>query len=456
MKQILRFLLVALINIFFVSFSFAGELVVEVLNVGQADAILITAAGKTVLIDAGEAPTDVSTQLSNKGIRHLDLIVATHPHADHIGGMREVLANFSTGVYIDNGMPHTSSTYTKLMEYAESQVLAGKLRYMVASQGQRLKLGDEAYFDVLLPAAKTIEGTRSDINANSVILRLVHGDVCFLFMGDAEAETELALLDKIGPCQVLKASHHGSRHSSVDAFLDVVQAKDVLVTCGLANKHGHPGPEFLDRMQARNTRVHRTDLQGAIRVISNAKTYRIETDHSAITVNKININLAPEKVLMELPGIGKGTAQAIIEYREANGPFLSTQDVLKASPRQAKRLEKTLPFITVEGGSITGLTDAQAMPGNQATAVTPNMGMMEMDENDEAQVPAAAAQGRININLANAAQLAAMPGMSASKAEAAIQHRQANGPFKSCRAITDVKGIGVKTFEKLQSVCITE
>ena len=97
-------------------YCFGEELSVTMLNVGQADAFLVQTAGKRVLIDAGETATQVRNILKSKGIANLDLIVATHPHSDHIGGMKNVVDGINFKVYMDNGFPHTTSTYTKLME----------------------------------------------------------------------------------------------------------------------------------------------------------------------------------------------------------------------------------------------------------------------------------------------------------------------------------------------------
>ena len=129
--------------IFFLSFAgiaFGEDLTVTMLNVGQADSILIQTQDKTVLIDAGEQKTDVADQLKAKGIGKIDLVVATHPHADHIGGMNQVVSDFAIKTYLDNGFPHTSAGYNTLMETAEAKVAAGQMKYIAGRQGQRLNL----------------------------------------------------------------------------------------------------------------------------------------------------------------------------------------------------------------------------------------------------------------------------------------------------------------------------
>ena len=509
MQHLWRTILIGLI--FFLSFAgiaFGEDLMVTMLNVGQADAILVQTNNKTVLIDAGEQKTDVAEQLKAKGINYIDLVVATHPHADHIGGMNAVVSDFSIKTYMDNGFPHTASGYNQLMETANSKVASGQMKYLVARQGQTLNLSKEARFEVLWPNNEGLSGTRSDINANSVVMKLTHGDVCFMFMGDAEAETEKIVADQIkAPCQVLKVSHHGSKHSSIPELINKLKPEVALISCGLANKHGHPGQSTLDNLTALGTHIFRTDLMGELTVVSNGKSVSVATEHAAIKLTKININLADASVLRQLPGVGEKTANQIIEYRETHGPFTNVNDVLNiaSNDMNRKRIEKIIPFITVSGGSTTGLIDEGGLAeniypssittpplmlkvvpmrsfpkirvvipayhhhvlpgGSQSKAKSNNAGSQPQAKAPQANAPQATApkamqpgaqSGKVNINTADLAALAGMPGMSAKKAQAAIDHRNEKGPFKSCNALVDVKGIGKKTVEKLLSVCTVE
>ena len=441
-------------------YCFGEELSVTMLNVGQADAFLVQTAGKRVLIDAGETATQVRNILKSKGIANLDLIVATHPHSDHIGGMKNVVDGINFKVYMDNGFPHTTSTYTKLMESIEGKVARGEARYMMARQGQRLNFGPEAHFEVMWPDDVGLQGTRSDINSNSVVLKLTHQNVCFAFMGDAEAETEAKVAQAIGSCQVLKVSHHGSPHSSTPLLMNSLQPKIALISAGLGNKHGHPGPSVLEDFAARGMQVYRTDLMGEVTVISDGKSVRVVTEHEPYKLVKLNINEADMNALKELPGIGNKTAQAIIDYRSANGPYRTVEDVYNAVPKDKKRIDKIIPHITVSGGSSTGIVEKPSTivaPQNtgfefqqMAAPTTVNTGNAPIAP---AALPAPTAGNVVNINTASEAALAAMPGMDQKKAKAAIADRNANGPFKSCDDLDRVKGIGKKTVEKLLSVC---
>ena len=428
---------------------YGEDLSVTLLNVGQADSILVQTAGKRVLIDAGETSTQARDILKSKGIQSLDLVVATHPHADHIGGMKNVVEAFNIKVYLDNGFPHTTSMYTKLMEAVENKVSLGQMRYIKGRKGQRLNFGPEAYFEILWPDDVGLSGTRSDINSNSVILKLTHKDVCFAFMGDAEAETETKVIQAIGKCQVLKVSHHGSPHSSIPELIQTLHPQIALISVGLGNKHGHPGPRVIEELSAIGTQIYRTDLMGEITAISDGTNVRVTTEHAPLTLTKININLADIKGLKELPGVGDKTAQAIIDYRSINGPYKTIEDVYKADPKSKKRFDKIIPYITVSGGSATSLIadDSNAAPSTPAPIAVAN---------SNAVAPTTIGGSRVNINTADEAALAAMPGMSATKAKAAVADRNANGPFQSCADLTRVKGIGQKTVDKLLDVCTTQ
>lgn len=259
--------------------AWAGTIRVDVLDVGQGDSILIrTPANKTILIDASEGRADVIGQLQREGVDHLDLVIATHPHADHIGGMEAVVRAIPPKLYTDNGLPHTTQTYTNLMKAIEE----GNIAYRAAEKGQVYNLDDGARLEVLNPTTTPLSDTRSDLNANSVVTRLVHGDDCILFVGDSEEPTEDLLLDGgIGQCDVLKVAHHGSRHSSTSRFLGAVQPKFALISVGMPNRYRHPGQEALDRLRAAGAKIFRTDLEGRLRVLSTGRGMTIETERTA-------------------------------------------------------------------------------------------------------------------------------------------------------------------------------
>lgn len=330
--------------------AFAGDLKVHVLDVGQGDAILIEAPGdKRILIDAGTAKSGVPALLRQRGIESLNLVVSTHPHADHIGGMAEILKSFDVGLYVDNGMTHTTMTYSRTAQILEKKDIG----YRAAVVGRTFNVGSEAKLTILHPRQSQLRGTRSDLNSNSVVLRLDHGNVCFLFTGDAEDPTERDLMNRgLEQCDVLKVAHHGSGHSSSDSFLRTVKPQVALISAGAGNRYGHPDPEALQRLQSAGIKVHRTDLEGTITVSSNGRKFSVESSKEARTVtntpiphnsvpapetnagpNKpppmgaVNINTASAAEMDSLPGIGPSKAAAIIAFRIQNGPFKSCDDL---------------------------------------------------------------------------------------------------------------------------------
>ncbi|MSQ01902.1 MAG: MBL fold metallo-hydrolase [Myxococcales bacterium] len=255
----------------------AGDVVVDILDVGQGDAILIrTPAQKNILIDAGDKGSGVVEMLTRLGVDHLDLVVASHPHADHIGALESVIRAFPPKRYLDNGLAHTTQTYRGLMATLEAN--AG-IAYQTAQTGQVFNLDDGAHLDVLLPdAARRFRDTRSDLNASSVVLKLVHGDNCMLFTGDAEEPTERALIEaNVGRCGVLKVAHHGSRHSTIRPLLDVLQPKIALISVGPGNRYHHPGDETLARLEQAKATVYRTDRDGRVTLTSDGKAVRVTT-----------------------------------------------------------------------------------------------------------------------------------------------------------------------------------
>ena len=310
-----------------------GVLTVEVLDVGQGDSILLRAPdGKVLLIDGstGGEGVAIPPMLAQRGISRIDLLIATHPHADHIGGLDDVVASLPVGLFVDSGQAHTTRGYQALMEGVEAR----GVRYQTAEAGDRFNLGAEVRVELLHPAARLLTGTRSDLNSNSVVARVTHGDNCFLFTGDAEAPTEEALLRRgLGPCAVLKVAHHGGAHSSTAEFLDAVRPEIALISAGEGNSYGHPAAEAIARLEAAGAAVYRTDTMGTLRVVSDGQQLWVSAAREAPAARRgggggrININTASASELEGLPGIGPALSQAIVEHRQEGGPFASCDEL---------------------------------------------------------------------------------------------------------------------------------
>ncbi len=259
-----------------------GKLQVYAVDVGQGDSLVIlTPGGKSVLIDAGlnQEGENVVKFLREHNVSSLDLVVATHPHADHIGGIPDVLRAVPVKTFLDSGQAHPTKTYTKMLELVKDKVP----KFIVARAGQKFNLDSGIVLDVLGPSDPPIdEDPNKVINANSVILKLTYGSFSMLFTGDSEDETEDRLEERSADvrARVIKIAHHGSRYASTESFLKKVGAEAAIISCGADNDYGHPSQPVLDRLRRMGIDLHRTDLEGTILVVSDGKTFQIRGERA--------------------------------------------------------------------------------------------------------------------------------------------------------------------------------
>ena len=259
------------------------QLQVHMLDIGQGDSLLIiTPEKKSILIDAGlvKAAPKVIEALEENNIESIDLVIASHPHADHIGGLPKVLDVVSAKKFLDSGQEHPTATYEKMLTKVKEKI--GKLT--IARAGQKFELDSGIKLEVLGPSEPLLERVSGSIeNANSVILMLTYGGFRMIFTGDSEDETEQRLLEKGFnlKAQVLKVAHHGSQYATSDDFLKKVNPEAAIISCGEDNNYGHPAPPTLEKLKNDKVKVYRTDLQGQITVISDGKNYQIKTEHKA-------------------------------------------------------------------------------------------------------------------------------------------------------------------------------
>jgi competence protein ComEC len=274
------FLLILFLATLFVWFLLFQEkresLSVSFLDVGQGDAVFIeTPHGNQILIDGGPPNKKVLRELGKKMPfydRHIDVVIGTHPDADHIGGFIDVLKRFNTGIFIDPGV----SSDTPIFQEVENIILEKKIKNIIAKRGMKLLIDDGAYIDILFPDRDV---SRLDTNDASIVARLLYGDHEFLLTGDSPQKIEkyLSYLDgKNLESDVLKVGHHGSKTSTSGEFLSAVKPKYAVISSGKDNSYRHPHKEILDRLGDFGVQVLRTDTLGTITFKTDGKIMTIK------------------------------------------------------------------------------------------------------------------------------------------------------------------------------------
>lgn len=253
---------------------------VDYIDAGQGDAIYLHASdGTDILIDGGprSAGPTVVAHLEDAGVDDIEVMVLTHPDADHEGGLIDVLQSaIPVESWITNGQHDNTLTYQALI----TETTARGLTPTPAVAGQPYRWGDVQA--LVLNPQPVLD---PDQNDNSVTLLVVYGGVRFLFTGDITTDTEQVLLETgtaslrmALPVEVLKVAHHGSKNSSSAAFLEAVNPEVAIISVGAGNPYGHPASETLDRLTAAGANVYRTDKYGTITVISDGQSYEVLAD----------------------------------------------------------------------------------------------------------------------------------------------------------------------------------
>ena len=253
--------------------STEGYLRVHFIDVGQGDSILIQAGEQAMLVDAGtnESGSVVTEYLRSLNIAKLDYLIGTHPHEDHIGGLDDVIHSFEIGTVIMPDVSHTTQTYEDVLD----ALLEKNLTVTAPHPGDSYSIGD-ASFTVLSPSAEIAEqaAENDDLNNLSVGIRLVYGSNAFVLCGDAESDSEEAMVES-GldlKADVLKAGHHGSSTSTSDAFLAAVDPDYAVISCGKDNSYGHPHQETMDKLNAADISIFRTDEQSTVVAVSDGSS----------------------------------------------------------------------------------------------------------------------------------------------------------------------------------------
>ena len=258
-----------------------GYLSVTFIDIGQGDSILLQFPdGKTVLIDGGlqEYGSKVVSVLKANNIRKLDLLIASHPHADHIGGLPEVMANIKTEEVITPMIPEALLPDTWTYRHFNETAAKLQIPQKTASGGDVLLEGVN-YRLIALNPSESLQS--EDLNDYSLMSRLSFGNTVFLFTADAGYSAELELLDQNLKTDVLQVGHHGSFGSTCTAFLNETDPSYGVISVGEGNDHNLPNAYVLERLSDYGVRVYRTDYDGSITFISDGKNITVSTEKEA-------------------------------------------------------------------------------------------------------------------------------------------------------------------------------
>lgn len=275
-KTTLKSLLLSILLIFasvsvylFWSVSRQRFLTVAFLNIGQGDSIYIEAPnGNQILIDGGPGKS-VLRELGAVMYfydRSIDLVIASHPDADHISGLVDVFNNYKVSTFMEPGVSADTGVYKELESQVASRKAQGKTIEILARRGQVVDLGGGVILEILYPNGDVVNWETNDA---SIVARLVYGENEFLLTGDAPFKTERALM-YMDPSfesiksDVIKAGHHGSKTSTSPEFVEAVNPEYGVISSGIDNRYGHPAEVVLDVLESAKVKTLRTDTMGRV------------------------------------------------------------------------------------------------------------------------------------------------------------------------------------------------
>jgi competence protein ComEC len=246
---------------------------VTYLDVGQGDSMVVQSNNHNLLIDAGTNATaySLANKLENMGISKLDVVIGTHPHEDHIGGLDTVIKQFDIGKIYMPKVSATSRTFEDVL-----RAIQGKgLTVSTPVAGSSFNLGS-AGCSILAPNSQSYE----NVDNYSIVIRVGFGANSFLFTGDAQADSEKEMLVRgyILKSDVLKVGHHGSWTSTSPDFLKSVSPQFAVISVGKDNSYGHPHRETLEKLSEGGIKVYRTDLNGTVTFTSDGSNLAVQTE----------------------------------------------------------------------------------------------------------------------------------------------------------------------------------
>ena len=248
----------------------SGVLEVHFIDVGQGDAVLFLGSDFNILLDAGRHDRDdVVPYLRSAGVEFLNLIIATHPHADHIGQLDNVLNEFNVAEIWMSGDIHNTSTFDRVID----AIINSDTTYNEPRAGERYRIGSVT-LEVLNP--ETITG---NLHEGCIAVRVLYGEIAFLFTGDIEKPTEMAIIERGHnvSAQIFHLGHHASGASNSREFLERVQPEVAIYSAGIDNTYGHPHEEVVKRIEEMGITIYGTDVFGTIVVTTDGITYEVIT-----------------------------------------------------------------------------------------------------------------------------------------------------------------------------------
>ncbi|MEK5108823.1 MBL fold metallo-hydrolase [Cytobacillus sp. FSL K6-0129] len=324
--------------------TFSPTLTAHFIDVDQGEATLLQGEDFTILIDSGRHDgNEVVPYLQSVGVKEIDLLVGSHPHADHIGQMPEVINSFPVKEVWMSGAESTSRVY----EDALDAIIESEAAYHIPRAGESFTIGS-AQIDILHPSS-----VDEDLNNSSIGMKITYKEQSFLFTGDAEtsAENEMLASGNI-EADIFKIAHHGSDTSNSEAFIEAIHPEIAIYSAGADNSYGHPNQEVLNRLQQMNIDVYGTIENGTVIIQSDGHDYLSINGVKEKEDNKTNeevviescpadhimINEANAETLQQIHEIGPDRAEEIIEKR----PFTSYDDLQRIAgigPAKAKEIE---------------------------------------------------------------------------------------------------------------------
>lgn len=259
------------------------EMRIIALDVGQGDAILIVSPNReTMLVDGGNSAEDATQvilpYLEQHGFDRLNVMVLTHPDADHVGGLPTILRAIDVGAVVATGQVHTTEIYAEFLRELQRARDEQDTEIVRGVAGAEVPFDSSVQVEVLAPDVQAVAG--SDMNNASIVLRLTYEAVSILLAGDAEGPEESWILEQETDVSaaVIKISHHGSANGSGEAFLRAVAPDLALISCGAGNRYGHPDAAVLNRLDRQGVDIYRTDQQGTIEVVTDGGDVWVETE----------------------------------------------------------------------------------------------------------------------------------------------------------------------------------